>query len=63
MESSLSIDRKSFFPGMLTAFAECIANESKKAAEKVRPEIREGRSTIDTSATVLLKPKDWPMES
>lgn len=32
MESSLSIDRKSFILGMVTAFAECVANESKKAA-------------------------------
>ena len=32
METSLSIDRKSFILGMVTAFAECIANESKKAA-------------------------------
>ena len=26
------IDRKSFILGMITAFAECVANESKKAA-------------------------------
>ena len=32
MESPLSIDRKSFILGMVTAFAECVANESKKAA-------------------------------
>jgi len=32
MESSQSIDRKSFILGMVTAFAECVANECKKAA-------------------------------
>ncbi len=32
MESLQSIDRKSFILGMVTAFAECIANECKKAA-------------------------------
>ena len=151
MESSLSIDRKSFILGMVTAFAECIANESKKAAlsppfypedyetvlaeveiiaadqgiyvwyeenldlpetkrlnwfvlykfpevleeyqdlrnqgfnpalhltkfsnllsygtvwgegaEKVKPELREKRLTIDTCATVLLNPGDWPIQS
>ncbi|MBW2410697.1 MAG: hypothetical protein JRF72_12930 [Deltaproteobacteria bacterium] len=149
METPPSIDRKSFILGMVTAFAECVANESKKAAlsppfypedyenvseeveiiaadqgilvwyeenqdlpetkrlnwfvlykfpevldeynalrkkgfnpalqlnefysflsfgtvwgqgaEKVIPEIREKRSTIDTCATVLLKPGDWPI--
>jgi hypothetical protein len=101
------IDRKSFILGMVTAFAECVANECKKAAlsppfypevleeyqnlrkrgfnpalnfkefssflsygtvwgdgaENVIPEIRERRVTIDTSATVLLKPGDWPIQS
>ena len=32
MESLQSIDRKSFILGMVTAFAECVANECKKAA-------------------------------
>ena len=32
MESSQSIDRKSFILGMVTAFAECVANECKKVA-------------------------------
>ncbi len=151
MESSQSIDRKSFILGMVTAFAECVANECKKAAlsppfypedyeivlqgveniakdqeislwyeenldipedvrliwfvlykfpevleeyqglrnqglnpafnlkefsnilsygtawgdgaESVIPEVREKRLTIDTYATVLLKPGDWPIES
>ena len=151
MESSLSIDRKSFILGMVTAFAECVANESKKAAlsppfypddygtvleeiqiitadqgifvwyeenldlpeakrlnwfvlykfpevleeyqglrkqgfnpalhfnefsnllsygtvwgkgaENVIPEVREKRVTIDTCATILLKPGDWPIQS
>ena len=30
--SMQSIDRKSFILGMITAFAECVANECKKAA-------------------------------
>jgi len=151
MESLQSIDRKSFILGMVTAFAECVANESKKAAlsppfypddygtvleeiqiiaadqgifvwyeenldlpeakrlnwfvlykfpevldeykalreqgfnpalhlkefsnflsygmvwgegaEKVKPEIREKRLTIDTCASILLKPGDWPIQS
>jgi hypothetical protein len=151
MESSQSIDRKSFILGMVTAFAECVANESKKAAlsppfypedyetilqgveniandqaislwyeenldipedvrlnwfvlykfpevleeyqglrnqgfnpafhlkefsnilsygtawgegaENVIPKEREKRLTIDTYATVLLKPGDWPIQS
>jgi len=151
MESSQSIDRKSFFLGMVTAFAECVANECKKAAlsppfypedydtvlqevetiakdqgisvwyeknldlpehkrlnwfvlykfpevleeyqilknqgfnpalnlkefsnflsygtvwgdgaENVIPKVREKRLTIDTCATVLLKPGDWPIGS
>ena len=69
---------------MVTAFTECVANESKKGfnpalhlneffsflsygavwgkgAERVVPETREKRSTIDTCATVLLKPGDWPI--
>ena len=32
MKSLQSIDRKSFILGMVTAFAECVANECKKAA-------------------------------
>ena len=75
MESSQSIDRKSFILGMVTAFAECVANECKKGAlsppfypqdyETVLQEIelREKRLTIDTYATVLLKPGDWPIQS
>ncbi len=151
MESPVSIDRKSFILGMVTAFAECVANESKKAAlsppfypedyetvsaeveiiaadqgifvwyeenpdlpdtnrltwfvlykfpevldeyqalrkkgfnpalhlaefysflsfgtvwgqgaEKVVPVIREKRPTIDTCATVLLNPGDWPIQN
>jgi hypothetical protein len=151
MESSPSIDRKSFILGMVTAFAECVATESKKAAlsppfypedygmvldevgiiakdqgifawheenpdlpeakrlhwfvlykfpevleeyqnlrrrgfnpalhldkfagllsygtvwgkgtGNVEPELREKRLTIDTCATVLLKPGDWPIRS
>ena len=151
MEPTVSIDRKSFILGMVTAFAECVTNESKKAAlsppfypedyeivseeveiiaadqgifvwyeenldlpekerlnwfvlykfpevldeyktlrekgfnpalhltefysflsfgtvwgkgaEKVISEIREKRPTIDTSATVLLKPGDWPIQN
>jgi hypothetical protein len=151
MESSQSIDRKSFILGMVTAFAECVANECKKAAlsppfypedyetvlreiesiaedqgifvwyeenldipektrlnwfvlykypevleeyqdlrnqglnptlnlkefsnflsygtvwgkgsENVIPEVRERRVTIDTYATILLKPGDWPIQS
>ena len=151
MESPVSIDRKSFILGMVTAFAECVANESKKAAlsppfypedfeivseevdiitadqgifvwyeknldlpetkrlnwfvlykfpevldeyialrkkgfnpalhltefhnllsfgtvwgqgaEKVIPEIKEKRPTIDTCATVLLNPGDWPIQN
>ena len=31
-DSMQSIDRKSFILGMITAFAECVANECKKAA-------------------------------
>jgi len=31
-KSNISIDRRSFILGMITAFAECIANECKKAA-------------------------------
>jgi hypothetical protein len=101
------IDRKSFILGMVTAFAECVANECKKAAlsppfypevleeyqdfrkqgfnpalnfkdfpnflsygtvwgqgsENVIPAVRERRTTIDTCATVLLKPGDWPIQS
>ena len=34
-----------------------------KGAETVIPEIRERRVTIDTYATVLLKPGDWPIQS
>ncbi len=151
MESSQSIDRKSFILGMVTAFAECVANECKKGAlsppfypqdyetvlqeveliakdhgifvwyeenfdipangrlnwfvlykfpevlqeyqrlrtqgfnpawnlkefsnflsygtvwgegsENVIPKVREKRLTIDTYATVLLKPGDWPIQS
>ena len=151
MESSQSIDRKSFILGMVTAFAECVANECKKAAfsppfypedyeivlpgveniakdqeiffwyeenldipedvrlnwfvlykfpevleeyqglrnqgfnpafnlkefsnilsygttwgdgaESVVPNMREKRLTMDTYATVLLKPGDWPIQS
>ncbi len=151
MESVSSIDRKSFILGMVTAFAECVANESKKAAlsppfypedyeavltevetiaadqgifvwyeenpdlpaakrlnwfvlykfsevldeyralrekglnpalhltefskllsygmawgkgaDNVIPKFREKRVTIDTCATVLLKPGDWPVQS
>ena len=151
MESPVSIDRKSFILGMVTAFAECVANESKKAAlsppfypedyetvlaevniiaadqgiyvwyeentdlpeakrlnwfvlykfpevldeykalrkqgfnpalhlnefisflsygtvwgkgaKEVIPEIREKRTTIDTCATVLIKPGDWPIQN
>lgn len=149
--SYIEIDRKSFILGMVTAFAECVANESKKAAlsppfypedyetvvqeieiiakdqgisvwfeenldlpenrrlnwfvlykfpevleeyqdlrnqgfnpalnlkefsnflsygtvwgkgaENVTPKVREKRVTIDTCATVLLKPGDWPIKS
>ena len=151
MESPMSIDRKSFILGMVTAFAECVANESKKVAlsppfypddyelvseeveiiaadqgifvwyeknpdlpiakrlnwfvlykfsevldeykalrekgfnpalhltefskllsygtawgkgaDNVIPKLREKRLTIDTFATVLLKPGDWPVQS
>jgi len=52
MESSQSIDRKSFILGMVTAFA-----------ENVVPKVREKRLTIDTYASVLLKPGDWPIQS
>jgi hypothetical protein len=150
MESSQTIDRKSFILGMVTAFAECVANECKKVAfsppfypedyeivlqgveniatdqgiflwyeenldipedvrlnwvvlykfpevleeyqglrnqgfnpaihlkkfsnilsygtawgdgaESVIPKVREKRMTIDTYATVLLKPGDWPIQ-
>jgi hypothetical protein len=151
LNSSKVIDRKSFILGMVTAFAECVANECKKAAfsppfypedyetvlqgveniakdqgiflwyeenldipenvrlnwfvlykfpevleeyqrlrnqgfnpafhleefsnilsygtawgdgaESVIPNVREKRLTIDTYATVLLKPGDWPIQS
>jgi hypothetical protein len=150
LNSSKEIDRKSFILGMVTAFAECVANECKKAAlsppfypedyeglllgveniahdqgiflwyeenldipedvrlnwfvlykfpevleeyqglrnqgfnpafnlkefsnilsygtawgdgaESVIPNVREKRLTIDTYATVLLKPGDWPLQ-
>jgi hypothetical protein len=32
MGSSKTIDRRSFILGMMAAFAECVANECKKAA-------------------------------
>ena len=31
-ESTIFIDRRSYILGMITAFAECVANESKKLA-------------------------------
>jgi hypothetical protein len=34
-----------------------------KGAENVIPEVREKRVTIDTCATILLKPGDWPIQS